>query len=77
MYSPYILSLNSFLKFCKHMYPGTYSDDLMILESALKDPASPTEPKIVHFMMYMYAHHDLKDPDNFQVRIAVNLLQAS
>ena len=77
MYSAYILSLNSFLVFCKHVYPGTYSDDLEILVSALQDPASPTEPKIVQFMMYMYAHRDLKDPDDFQVIIVVYVLQAS
>jgi hypothetical protein len=77
MYSAYILSLNSFLVFCKHVYPGTYRDDLEILESALCDPASPTEPKIVHFMMYMYAHRDLQDPDDFQVSIAGYVLQAS
>jgi hypothetical protein len=69
MYSAYVTSLELFLKFCKDMYPGTYKCDMHILVVALQEPASPTEPRIVQFLQYMYAFEDMKDPDDFQVRI--------
>jgi hypothetical protein len=66
MHSAYVTSLELFLKFCKDMYPGTYQSDLHILTEALQEPASPTEPRIIQFLIYMYGHEDMKDPDDFQ-----------
>ena len=48
------------------MYPGTYVNDMHLLAMALQEPASPTEPKIIQFLTYMYEYEDLKDPDDFQ-----------
>ena len=67
MHSAYVTSLELFLKFCNDMYPGTYQSDLHILTEALQEPASPTEPRIIQFLMYMYGYEDMKDPDDFQV----------
>jgi hypothetical protein len=49
------------------MYPGTYDNDMQLLTMALQEPASPTEPKILQFLIYMYAFEEMKDPDEFQV----------
>jgi hypothetical protein len=67
IYHAYTRSLQCFLTFCKKMYPGTYVNDMHLLAMALQEPASPTEPKIIHFCAYMYEYENLKDPDDFQV----------
>ncbi len=67
MHAAYVTSLELFLKFCKDMYPGTYESDLHMLITALQEPASPTEPRIIQFFIYMYGYEDMKDPDDFQV----------
>jgi hypothetical protein len=48
------------------MYPGTYINDMHLLGMALQEPASPTEPMIIQFLIYMYEHENLKDPDDFE-----------
>ena len=68
MYAPYINSLSYFLEFLSVMFPCESSDAMTMLELALQEPASPTEPKIVLFLMYMYHKNDVKDPDDFQVK---------
>ena len=53
------------------MYPGTYINDLHLLAAALQEPASPTEPRIIQFLQYMFEYEDFKDPDDFQVVVFV------
>jgi hypothetical protein len=67
----YTKSLHCFLNFCKKMYPGTYVNDLHLLAASLQEPASPTEPRIIQFLQYMFEYEDFKDPDDFQVLVFV------